>query len=850
MRKILLIFLVSSLVLILNGCLDDNEFPLIIGDRIVTYKVFSEEPDWASLVTVTDDEDGSAIIESLTIDSIDVNMNFVGDYVVSYTVIDSNSLTTIFEINVEIIDSVAPTFEIQDQIIFTSTDNIDWTRFITNIEDNYYTEFNLVEVDDNIDYGTLGEYEVTVKVIDDSFNETSKTITVEVLEYVYANGFYNYKFIDTELRNTFMAAAEKYLMNNMYAGVPLFASGSFVMYSSRLLLPVDKYISVMNYGADFGTMSADDSTVIMYDGLPGNTDDYTYRTTISSNPNTFNQWLYDTSNDLTLMNYYYDSLYTYELNDEKNGYDVNPSMAISNPVALNSTYNEYAVEVAKVWEISLKDDLVWKYHPDTDISNLPNGHDEIKANDFVDTFRLALDGGWFRAISGGGDFISSTYAIKGVQDYLDGIGSWEDVGLKVVGDDNLTIQFEFIGDMSEWNVKYWLSSEVMTPINIDLYNEFEDNLVGNDYNLYGTSNTTIAYTGPFYVDEYVEDMYINMKENDQFHSPDKYFYTGYNFSIVQDPANIFQMFIDNKLESTSVPTVNVDSYHDDPRTKHVPGATTYRMMINGLGTEEAQREKFPDGTWIPEPLLANQEFKMAMFHAIDRLTLTQDILKIRTPSMYLFSTSYLVDAELGIPYRYTEQGISVGEGLYPETYGFNFDVAHTLYLSAIEDLIASGDYEAGTSENPTEIIIELNSYSGSESWDLTCAYIKTVFENTFKDDVNHINVIIEIYTKDFPGIYYDYMMVGEFDLSMGGISGSTLCAPSFLDVYCSDNRGGFTLNWGIDTSVAEIIVEYYDSEGIFRSELWSFDAIASVLNGLVYIINGEEADFPTEKMIN
>ncbi|MGE4572108.1 MAG: hypothetical protein AB7E09_05120, partial [Candidatus Izemoplasmatales bacterium] len=86
------------------------------------------------------------------------------------------------------------------------------------------------------------------------------------------------------------------------------------------------------------------------------------------------------------------------------------------------------------------------------------------------------------------------------------------------------------------------------------------------------------------------------------------------------------------------------------------------------------------------------------------------------------------------------------------------------------------------------------------------------------------------------------------------ISGSTLDAASFLDVFADDNRGGFTLNWGIDTSTAEIPVKYvtrdYDEFGNlldthYHHEMWSFNAINSVLNGQKYIIDGEESLAPS-----
>jgi hypothetical protein len=124
-------------------------------------------------------------------------------------------------------------------------------------------------------------------------------------------------------------------------------------------------------------------------------------------------------------------------------------------------------------------------------------------------------------------------------------------------------------------------------------------------------------------------------------------------------------------------------------------------------------------------------------------------------------------------------------------------------------------------------------------------YIKAQFETYFTSSEHYIDVKLTVVPKDFPGIYYDFMMTGEFDLSIGGISGSTLDAASFLDVFCDDNRGGFTLNWGIDTSVAEVEVRYFDFGGEYHREMWSFNAITAALNGLVYVQDGEEIDTPS-----
>jgi len=182
-----------------------------------------------------------------------------------------------------------------------------------------------------------------------------------------------------------------------------------------------------------------------------------------------------------------------------------------------------------------------------------------------------------------------------------------------------------------------------------------------------------------------------------------------------------------------------------------------------------------------------------------------------------------------------------------EQFGYSKDAVIDLFEEALTDLIAQGYYSAGTAANPTIIQLDLFIFSGSAAQDLFGQYIKQTFEETFNDTTRHIKIQIDVEAKAFPGIYYDYMMTGEFDLAIGGISGSTLDASGFLDVYASDDRGGFTLNWGIDTSVAEIVVEYQNDEEQTVREIWSYDAIVAALTGQVYVEDGVEAEAPAEE---
>jgi len=694
-----------------------------------------------------------------------------------------------------------------------------------------------IEVSGTVDVDTVGEYTVTYSVTNSGGKTTteSRTVTVNNLPLTYPTGFYNYRFATSELRNTFFAAAERYLLITMDAGVPVFANAGFNIYSSRLQLPVDEHVPVMGYGTSFATMSADDSTVLMDDGQPGNVGEYTYRGSLTDNPTTFQQWLYDDSISADVIGWFLDAPYTYLFNDTMDGYDLAPSMASDMPQPIDPTVTETGMTVSKVWQIPIREGLEWTYHEDVayDTSGWDN---TIDANDFVDTYKKALEEGWFRAISGGGDFFNQATRVLNAEAFYDGEATWEEVGIKAI--DDYTIEFTFAGDMSEWNVAYWMGSFVMGPVQLELMAALEA-----DGDAYGTSPETTAYNGPYTMTYYQADSIVRYAKNPNFHDPDLYFFTHLDYRIIEDQEIRWQEFLAGKLEAASVPTANYDAVANDPRLKRVPGATTFRIMINGLGDVEGQQAQFPGSTYVPEPILANQDFKRAMYFAIDREELAEGVMKTSQTQQFLFTSAYFVDPATGVPFRNSEQAETVAEGLSPSTNGFNPDLAEAYWTAAIDALVADGTYSPGD-----EIELELRVFSGSESQVLFGQFIKDSFEGIFNSEEHDITVTVTVTPTQFPDIYYNFMMTGDFDISIGGISGSTLDAASFLDVYADDNRGGFTLNWGIDTSQANIEVEYFNPYlGENVREMWSFNAIASVLNGEKYIAEGAEAVVPAAK---
>ncbi len=677
-----------------------------------------------------------------------------------------------------------------------------------------------ITVSGSVDTLTVGEYTLTYTVKGTS---VKRTVSVTGVEATPANGVFNYKFADSDTRHAFMAAAENYLLQTQAAGVPLFSDALYQLFSPRVQLVSEESLPVMGFGVMYSSLTADDSKVLMEDGKPGKEGEYTYRQALTGNPSYWNHWIYDDQTSSDVMTHYIGKLYEYEFNADKTGYVLVPSMAAADPIPVDSRFLPSGKEVSNKWQIKISDNLKWKFNSNTDTSMITKT--TIDAKDFYETYKIALENKWLRAVSGGGDFVGGPQKVVNAQAFVDGTAQWEDVGIKLI--DDYTLEFHFVEAQSEWNVKYGFGGFVNSPINIELYNALGDK--------YGVDEKSIAYTGPFYVDYFECDKIIRLKKNELFHDADKFFYTGRTFPIIADAEMRFQEFLAGKLDTTALPTAHFEDYKSHPGLKRVPGATTYRMMINGLGTKDDQLAQFPESTWEPEAILANQDFKMAMFHAIDRKKLAEEVLKTSQAQMYLFTNAYVVEAELGIPYRDTPQGQTVGADLSPSTFGYNIDAARAYYEKALTKLFEDGVYKSGDT-----IEVEFYFFSGSDAQELMAAYLKDAFESAFKTDKFDITFTFTAMAKDFPGIYYNHMMIGEFDTAIGGISGSALDAAAFLDTYCSDNRGYFTLNWGIDTSLPVIPVTYTNDSGDVVKELWSFDAIAMVLVGEVEVVNGAE----------
>ena len=662
-------------------------------------------------------------------------------------------------------------------------------------------------------------------------SEQSSQSSSEAPKAELANGVFNYKYEDGEERTKILGLLEKYAVENKLTGLTLYGDGGYVMYNPSVTKGSTSYIP----GYGFGILGEGQLTADLAGETNANWKRYLH-TYESEDPLNINYMNDKGAVVGDLIGYVSAGYFDIHMNETKDGYDwVGDLSPASRPIPVNPDDNGFT----KTYRVQVKVGADLKYSTTSEKYAKFNNR-EVQLEDYITPYQIYYTQAY--GMARGGENLTGASSIKGSQAYYnaskEGFNeeAWKDIGIKAVqeNDGKSYLEFTFNNACTRFYAMYYLTSGMFAPVPA----EFIKEIGGGDFTQgtknWGTftDNESIAdhwlCTGPYMFERWDKNQQIVFKKNPNYDDKGRYKIQGVHVNILtaaqDDPEAGFKEFLADKLHSTGIPSTQLEKYRDDPRTTMTSDSSTYKLNLNTCD-EETWEELFgTNGSivttqkadyWNVKPAMANKDFVSGLSFALDRKGLANFL--GRTPSGNYFGSAYMSDPEGGIAYNNTQAHKDAVASLMEGTdgYGFSLEKAQASFLKASNDLIAQGAYEEGD-EIEIEIAWQTNSQVTREG-----AVIAGYLEKAFNTDENPLTLKIKNWVgASWSDVYYEKMMVGQFDIGFGSVSGNTLDPLNFLEVLKSDNSSTFTLNWGLDTDATDPdhLIEY-------DGKLWSFDAL-------------------------
>lgn len=361
---------------------------------------------------------------------------------------------------------------------------------------------------------------------------------------------------------------------------------------------------------------------------------------------TCNPYTSQAATDNTVVGYMANGLYGIIPDPEtRKGVRV-PIYAAAEPVDVNGD--------GTVWQMDVRPDAKWM-----------NG-EPITAATFMYSWKTCLDPNCVFVAAG--SLSNNMIKIKNAKAYYTqnstGVPvAWEDVGIKQIDEDTLEVTLD--GPYTKAEVMAHFSSQFSYPI----YEPLFEAGMNSDHTetTYGTEKDQTMSCGPFYISEWIKGSEIRYEKNPNWPYADRIVVDGMVNRVVQDNNTQIQMFEAGELDYVGIGVDGLEKYEEDPRLIFATSNWIDMIDICSTNTEE--------------PILANKNFKKALYHAMDRKTLAN--LTKNLPATWLVSNMAVAYTD-GTFFRdlpFTQDYIDTEE----DNYGYDPKLAKELFDKAMEE---------------------------------------------------------------------------------------------------------------------------------------------------------------------
>lgn len=661
----------------------------------------------------------------------------------------------------------------------------------------------------------------------------------------------SFKNVSADEKKKILGLLEGYAVDNALTGISLFENGGYVMYSDTVELPTDTYVS----GYGFGVLREGKIT----SDLAGENNQAWkryYHTYETEDPGTLNYMDDKGSVVGGLIGYAGGSYFGNKLSSNGTSYEWIGDLAKQDrPTLLNAdgsvASDQSATGTKFRFEVRVGDELVYSTKTKNSALSRFNGR-KATIEDYVTPYKLKWTQkvGYARAAEG----LTGSGSVKGSSAYYnasaDGINddAFENVGVRGYEENGKAyLEFELNEATTPFMAMYYLSSSMYAPVPMDFIEELGNGDVYAGAKAWGkkTDNglspvdTTLS-TGAYVLSTWENDKQIVWDKNPNYNRGG-YEIAGVHVAILKavttDAEAALKEFLANKLSSVGIPTTQLANYKNDRRTKQTTGDSVFKLNVNAcdektweslFGQNGSITQTAPSDYWQVEPALSNANFLKGLSYSINRKEFAEK--RGSVASVNYLSSNYLIDPENGISWNSTEEHKQAVASLTNNGKvmdGYDLQTAKEFFTVAAQELIASGKYKTGD-----KITLEIAWQAQSQVTNYG-ADIKNYFESAFNSANTGLTLeVTNMAVAVWSDVYYKKMMVGQYDLGFGSISGNSYDPINFMEVLKSDNSSGFTLNWGTDTNTPAIV---------YNGKTYSYDALWQATDSSVLVTENGSA---------
>ena len=255
-----------------------------------------------------------------------------------------------------------------------------------------------------------------------------------------------------------------------------------------------------------------------------------------------------------------------------------------------------AVEaIAESYEVS-EDGCTYTFHIRED-AVWSNG-DPVTANDFVFAWQRAADPATASEYS---YMMSDIGQIKNAAEIIAGEKDKSELGVTAVDEKTLQVELNV-------PVPYFLSLmyfPTFYPVNQAFYESLAEGT-------FGTSPETVLSNGAFILDSYEPAaLSFSLVKNPDYYNADSIQLDGLNYQVIKDSQQAFMSYQNGDLDIVKLSGDQVDQVQGDPELNVVGAGYLWYLTLN----------------MAEVPTLDNQNMRLALTHAIDRVAIVEDVVK-------------------------------------------------------------------------------------------------------------------------------------------------------------------------------------------------------------------------------